>query len=112
MEKYHTILSFGILLSNGADVQEDSKQEKHSAVKSAFSQKYPAAKKVDLDLKFATERGVEFKRCDSKYSAGFLIDASFRNTEYLHNAEENKASYQNTYSYDTKVIQIRYSNKF
>lgn len=82
MDKYLTILSIGVLLSAGACAQEHSEKEVPAAVKTAFSQKFPAVKKVSWDMESATEWEAEFKLDGKEYSANFLTDGSWQETEH------------------------------
>ncbi|WP_339868969.1 PepSY-like domain-containing protein [uncultured Algoriphagus sp.] len=82
MNKYLTILSIGVLLSAGACAQEHSDEEVPDAVKTAFSQKFPTAKKVSWDMESATEWEAEFKLEGNEYSANFLADGTWQETEY------------------------------
>ncbi|PZX57616.1 putative PepSY-like beta-lactamase-inhibitor [Algoriphagus ratkowskyi] len=87
MKKYITILSVGVLLSTVACAQEHSDEKVPEAVKTAFSQKFPAAKKVSWDMESATEWEAEFKLEGNEYSANFLADGTWQETEH----EINKA---------------------
>ena len=82
MKKYLTILSIGVLLSAAACAQEHSEKEVPAAVKTAFSQKFPAAKKVRWDMESATEWEAEFKQEGNEYSANFLTDGTWQETEH------------------------------
>ncbi|SFB52481.1 PepSY-like domain-containing protein [Algoriphagus aquimarinus] len=82
MNKYLTILSIGVLLSTGACAQEQSGEEVPEAVKAAFSQKFPTAKKVSWDMESATEWEAEFKLEGNEYSANFLADGTWQETEH------------------------------
>jgi uncharacterized membrane protein YkoI len=82
MNKSLTILSIGILLSAGACAQGHSEKDVPVAVKSAFSQKFPDAKKVSWDMESATEWEAEFKLDGKEYSANFLTDGTWQETEH------------------------------
>lgn len=77
MNKYLTIVSIGLLLSTGACASEHSDLEVPEAVKTAFSQKFPAAKKVSWDMESASEWEAEFKLEGNEYSANFLTDGTW-----------------------------------
>lgn len=82
MNKYLTILSVSIMLSTGACAQEHSDEEIPETVKTAFSQKFPAAKKVSWGMESATEWEAEFKLDGKEYSANFLTDGTWHETEH------------------------------
>jgi hypothetical protein len=52
------------------------------AVKDAFAKKFPTAEKVDWDKESATEWEAEFKMNTLEYSANFLEDGSWQETEH------------------------------
>ena len=82
MNKYLTILTIGSLFSASACAQEYSEKDVPAAVKTAFSQKFPTAKKVNWDLESATEWEAEFKQAGTEYSANFLTDGTWQETEH------------------------------
>ncbi|MDI1324385.1 MAG: PepSY-like domain-containing protein [Algoriphagus sp.] len=82
MKKYLTILSVSVMLSTGACAQEHSDEEIPEAVKTAFSQKFYAAKKVSWDMESTTEWEAEFKLDGKDYSANFLTDGTWQETEH------------------------------
>lgn len=82
MEKSLTILSVGILLSAGAFAQGQTKKDVPVAVKSAFAEKFPSAKKIKWDMESAMEWEAEFKMDGREYSANFLTDGTWQETEH------------------------------
>lgn len=82
MKNYLTILTVGLMISTGAFAQGHSELEVPEAVKSAFFQKFPAAKKVSWDMESGTEWEAEFKLKGNKYSANFLADGTWQETEH------------------------------
>lgn len=87
MNKYLTIMTIGFMLSASACAQKHSEEEVPEVVKTAFSQKFPAAKKVSWDMESSTEWEAEFKQDGKEYSANFLADGKWQETEH----EINKA---------------------
>jgi hypothetical protein len=50
-------------------------------VKTAFSQKFPTAKKVNWDLESGTEWEAEFKQGGKEYAASFSVNGTWQETE-------------------------------
>jgi outer membrane biogenesis lipoprotein LolB len=57
-------------------------KEVPAKVKSAFSQKFPNAKKIKWDKENDNEWEAEFKMNDNEYSANFSSDGTWTETEY------------------------------
>jgi len=81
MNKYLATVSIGLLLSASAIAQKPSQQNIPTAVKTAFSQKFPTAKKVIWNLESASEWEAEFKQGGKEYSANFSTDGTWQETE-------------------------------
>ncbi|OOG76470.1 PepSY-like domain-containing protein [Algoriphagus sp. A40] len=88
MEKYLTILSIGVMLSASVCAREPSEKEVPAAVKTAFSQKFPASKKVNWNMESATEWEAEFKQDGKEYSANFSTGGTWQETEHEIKAAE------------------------
>jgi hypothetical protein len=69
MNKYLATASLGLLFSASAFAQELAEKAIPAAVKTAFFQKFPTAKKVNWDLESATEWEAEFKQGGKEYAA-------------------------------------------
>lgn len=82
MNKYLTILSIGVMFSASACAQEHSEKDVPAAVKTAFAQKFPEAKKVSWDMEDETEWEAGFKLDGKEYSANFLTNGMWQETEY------------------------------
>jgi uncharacterized membrane protein YkoI len=81
MNKYLVTAAIGLLFSASAFAQESSEKAIPVAVKTAFSQKFPTAKKVNWDLESATEWEAEFKQDGKEYSVSFSLDGTWLKTE-------------------------------
>ena len=60
----------------------DDQDKVPQVVKDAFAQKFPTAEKVDWDKESATEWEGEFKMNTLEYSANFLEDGTWKETEH------------------------------
>lgn len=65
-------------------------------VKTAFSQKFPNAKKVDWDKENGSEWEAEFRMNGKKYSANFDADGNWKETEYKIKKSEIPAAVSST----------------
>jgi len=65
-----------------------SGEEVPKKVKDAFSKKFPTAKSVSWDKESKTEWEAEFKMYNIKYSANFMEDGSWKETE--HKIDKNE----------------------
>ncbi|WP_445738728.1 PepSY-like domain-containing protein [Mariniflexile sp.] len=80
-------------------------------VKDAFSKKFPTAKKVKWDKENATEWEAEFKMNNTEYSANYLEDGTWKETEHEIDEKEIpqnvKSSLMSAYSgYKIKESEI------
>lgn len=76
-----TILLLGLVMVFSQACAQ-SKSNAPEKVKSAFSQKFPTAKKVKWDKENATEWEAEFKMNREEYSANFTSDGTWKETEH------------------------------
>jgi hypothetical protein len=77
-----------ILMATVAIACSDSGKDKvPKAVKDAFTKKFPTAKKVDWDKENDTEWEAEFKMSRMEYSANFLTDGTWKETEHVIDEE-------------------------
>ena len=88
MNKYLATVSVGLLLSASVFAQELARKAIPAAVKNAFSQKFPTAKKVNWDLESATEWEAEFKQGGKEYATNLSVNGTWQETEQnLKNAD-------------------------
>ncbi|MFC5624212.1 PepSY-like domain-containing protein [Algoriphagus winogradskyi] len=106
MQKYFTILSIGLLLSAGVCAQEHTENEVPSAVKNAFFQKFPKAKKVNWDMESATEWEAEFNQDGKEYSANFLTGGTWQETEHEIKTTEIPEAIKQTLAQDFAGFKI------
>ncbi len=71
-----------VLVSTMAFTACGQKKEVPAKVKTAFTQKFPTAKKVSWDKENAHEWEAEFKMSGQEYSANFDNDGNWKETEY------------------------------
>lgn len=83
--------------------QEQSVPEK---VKSAFSEKFPDAKKVKWDQENKTEWEAEFKMDGKEYSANFATDGTWKETEHEIAKSEIPAEVSNTINKELEGYKI------
>jgi len=100
MNKYLTILSIGVMLSASACAQNNSEKEVPTVVKTAFSQKFPTVKKVSWDMESPTEWEAEFKQDGKGYSANFLGDGKWQETEHEINKSDIPEEIKQTLAQD------------
>lgn len=62
--------------------QKSNNETAPEKVLSAFSQKFPEAKKVEWEMEDETEWEAEFKMNGKEYSANFSINGDWKETEY------------------------------
>lgn len=80
-------------------------------VKTAFSQKFPNAKKVSWDMEDESEWEAEFKMNGKEYSANFTVNGEWKETEYEIKKSEIPANIkaildQNFSDYDIEGAEI------
>lgn len=80
-----TILMLGSVMALSQACAQTNAPEN---VKTAFSKKFPNAKKVKWDKENETEWEAEFKMKGKEYSANFGTDGEWRETEYEIKASE------------------------
>ncbi len=74
-------LALGLLMSSGM-YAFGSGDDAPKMVKDAFSKKFPTVKKVKWELENKTEWEAEFKMEGTEYSANFLEDGTWQETEH------------------------------
>ncbi len=82
MRNLSIILVLAIAFFSQSCAQDEASQEAPAAVKNAFSQKFPAAKKVKWEKENANEWEAEFKMNGKEYSANFTANGDWAETEY------------------------------
>jgi uncharacterized membrane protein YkoI len=80
-----------------------------TAVKKAFSQKFPTAKKAKWDKENATEWEVEFKMNGKEYSANYTSDGIWKETEYGIKKSEIPAAVKQTLANEFSGFKIEES---
>tara|TARA_R110001599_G_scaffold129017_3_gene303070 strand:+ start:3635 stop:4120 length:486 start_codon:yes stop_codon:yes gene_type:complete len=80
-----------------------------SNVKAAFSKKFPTAKKASWDKENETEWEVEFKMNGRDYSANFLNDGTWKETEYAIKKREIPRAVKRTLNTQFKGYDIEES---
>lgn len=81
MKKTIQFVAVALLISASACAQE-SNEKVPAAVKTAFEQKFPDAKKVSWDMEDATAWEAEFKMNGMEYSANFSTTGEWQETEH------------------------------
>jgi len=78
------ILGLGLALMATAAIACTSgvNEKVPQAVKDSFAKKFPTVKKVDWDKESSTEWEAEFKMDNMEYSANFLADGTWKETEH------------------------------
>lgn len=76
------VLTLTLFVISSNAQMTDQKKEVPQAVKSAFSIKFPAAKKVQWEKENESEWEAEFKMEGAEYSANFSEDGSWQETEH------------------------------
>jgi len=82
MKKIFFIPFIGVFISLTTFGQEALKTEVPQTVKDAFAAKFPEAKKVSWEMEDETTWESEFKLNGTEYSANFLNDGTWVETEY------------------------------
>lgn len=82
MKNFLVILSTGVLLSTSACAQENSEKDVPETVKTAFTQKFPSAKKVSWEMESPSEWEAEFKLDGKEYSSNFSTEGIWKETEH------------------------------
>lgn len=82
MKNSLVILSIGTLFSTSACAQENSEKDVPETVKTAFTQKFPSAKKVSWEMESPSEWEAEFKLDGKEYSSNFSTDGIWKETEH------------------------------
>tara|TARA_R110001606_G_scaffold287005_1_gene435153 strand:+ start:372 stop:863 length:492 start_codon:yes stop_codon:yes gene_type:complete len=80
-----------------------------SNVKAAFDKKFPTAKKASWDKENETEWEVEFKMNGRDYSANFLTDGTWKETEYAIKKKEIPKAVKQTLNSQFKGYKIEES---
>jgi len=73
-----------------------SEKEVPAAVKTAFAEKFPDAKKIKWGMENKTEWEAEFKLNGKEYSANYNVDGTWMETEYEINQNEIPANVKAT----------------
>lgn len=73
-------------------------EEVPQKIKEAFAKKFPTAKKVKWDKESETEWEAEFKLNKIEYSANFILDGTWIETEHEISQKEVPAKVKNTLS--------------
>ncbi len=100
-----------VFISTMAFTACGQKEHVPANVKTAFSQKFPNAKKVSWDKENAHEWEAEFKMNDKAYSANFATDGTWKETEYRVKSSELPAAVKSTLkskfkSYDLEKAEV------
>lgn len=82
MKNLSLILILAIAFFTQSCAQDEAGKDTPAAVKSAFSQKFPKAKKVKWEKENANEWEAEFKMNGKEYSANFASNGDWTETEY------------------------------
>ncbi|GLU45164.1 PepSY-like domain-containing protein [Allomuricauda sp. NBRC 101325] len=103
------VLGFGLLAFTGNSTVPEK-------VKTAFAKKFPNAKKIKWDKESETEWEAEFKMDGTEYSANFLADGTWKETE--HEIKEKdipaavSATLKNAFSaYEIEEVEVVDSNQ-
>lgn len=89
----------------------ESSNDVPQKVKEAFAKKFPTAKKVKWDKESETEWEAEFKMNKTEYSANFMADGTWTETEHEIDEKEipaivKKALSTNFPGYETEEVEI------
>lgn len=76
------VLSMTILFASACGHKEKEAENTPKAVETAFQQKFPDAKKVKWEKENENEWEAEFEMNGKEYSANFLSDGTWKETEY------------------------------
>jgi len=82
MKKAILVIGFVFAAITTIGFTSEDQDKVPQAVKDAFAQKFPTAEKVDWDKESATEWEAEFKMNTLEYSANFLEDGTWQETEH------------------------------
>jgi len=99
-------LSLSLLVLVLTLTQACAQSKAPSNVKDAFSKKFPTAKKASWDKENEAEWEVEFKMNGKEYSANFLADGTWKETEYEISKKEIPAAVKETLDKEFKGFEM------